>query len=223
MSRKPDRALVSMGIYIFDAQFLLDRLTQDALKVESSHDFGKDIMPSILQESRIFGYAFTDIDDHTKQGYWRDVGTIDAYWQANLELADVVPELNLYDERWPIWTRQEQVPPAKFVFDKRGSRGCAVDSLVSDGCIVSGAAVHRSVLFTHARACEGSTVSESLLLPGAVIGERCIIKRAIIDAGCHIPDGSVIGEDAEADAQRYFRTEAGITLVTKDMLPAGRM
>ena len=218
MPKKPDRALVSMGIYIFDTSCLLDLLSDDASLEASKHDFGRDVIPAALGNLRMFGYPLPDIDDHSRQGYWRDVGTIESYWKANIELADVVPELNLYDERWPIWTRQEQVPPAKFVFGDATECGCAIDSLVSGGCIVAGASVTRSVLFTHAHASKGSVIDSSLLLPGAVIGEHCRVSRAVIDAGCRIPDGTVIGENAEEDGRRYLRSGGGIVLVTRDML-----
>ncbi|MET0379894.1 MAG: glucose-1-phosphate adenylyltransferase, partial [Spongiibacteraceae bacterium] len=149
---KPDRAMASMGIYVFDAHYLLEYLSRDAGLANSSHDFGKDVIPSAIREGKVFAYPFRDLYQSEQQGYWRDVGTVDAFWRANLELTDVVPELNLYDSRWPIWTLQEQVPPAKFVFDDERGRGLAIDSLISGGCIVSGAAIHRSVLFVNARA-----------------------------------------------------------------------
>jgi glucose-1-phosphate adenylyltransferase len=215
---RPDTALASMGIYVFDARFLREWLHRDAGMSNSSHDFGKDILPKAIHEARVFAYPFSDIDDPAKKGYWRDVGTVDAYWRANIELTDVVPELNLYDDRWPIWTTQEHVPPAKFVFDDAGARGTAVDSLVSGGCIVSGAEVHRSVLFTNARAETGSDIQDSLLLPGVTVGRGCRVRRAIIDAGCQIPDGMQIGCDLELDRRRFHVTKEGITLVTLEMM-----
>jgi glucose-1-phosphate adenylyltransferase len=218
MPGKPDTALVSMGIYVFNAHFLLEWLHRDAGLSNSSHDFGKDVIPSAILDANVYAYPFRDLYEPQKMGYWRDVGTVDAYWQANIELTDVVPELNLYDERWPIWTRQEQIPPAKFVFADQRGRGQAIDSLVGDGCIVSGAAVNRSVLFINARAEAGSVIEESLLLPGVTVGERCHIRRAIIASGCHIPDGTHIGIDQEADRRHYHVTPGGITLVTHDML-----
>ena len=219
MPGKPEMALVSMGIYVFDARFLLDWLQRDAGVSESSHDFGKDIIPSaIVQQGGVYAYPFTDLYDPRKQGYWRDVGTVDTYWKGNMELIDVVPELNLYDEDWPIWTYQEQLPPAKFVFNDPGKRGCAIDSLVSAGCIVSGAQVHRSVLFSRVTVEHGSTVTESLLLPGASVGSNCRIAKAIIDENCVIPDGSQIGIDHELDRKRFHVSEQGVTLVTRDML-----
>jgi len=218
MPGKPDTALASMGIYVFNARFLLEWLQRDAGLANSSHDFGKDVIPSAILDAKVYAYPFRDLYEPEKQGYWRDVGTLGAYWRANLELTDVVPELNLYDSRWPIWTRQEQVPPAKFVFDDARGRGLAIDSLISGGCIVSGAAIKRSVLFVNSRAEAGSTISESLLLPGVSVGAHCEIQRAIIDSGCHLPDGTRIGFDPEADRRNYHVTASGITLVTKDML-----
>ena len=219
MPGRPDTALASMGIYVFSARFLLEWLDRDAGLANSSHDFGKDVIPSVIHSAgKAYAYLYRDLYEPQKPGYWRDVGTVDAYWQANLELADVVPELNLYDARWPIWTRQEQVPPAKFVFaDKRG-RGQAIDSLVSGGCIVSGATIERSVLFVNARAEAGSRIEQSLLLPGVSVGENCRIQRAIIDSGCRIPDHMNIGLDREADRRHFHVTPSGITLVTRDML-----
>lgn len=215
---KPDRAMASMGIYVFDAHFLLEYLSRDAGLANSSHDFGKDVIPSAISEGRVYAYPFRDLYQPEQQGYWRDVGTVDAFWRANLELTDVVPELNLYDSRWPIWTLQEQVPPAKFVFDDERGRGLAIDSLISGGCIVSGAAIQRSVLFVNARAEAGSLIEESLLLPGVQIGERCEIRRAIIDSDCRIPPGTQIGVNLEEDRRNFHVTESGIRLVTQDML-----
>lgn len=218
MPGKPDRALASMGIYIFDARFLMDLLHQDAGLTMSSHDFGKDVIPDAIAAGRVYAYPFSDLYDESKPGYWRDVGTVDAYWQANLELTGITPELNLYDEEWPIWTRQEQLPPAKFVLDDNGERGMAVDSLISAGCIVSGATVHRSVMFVKSRVEPGSIIEDSLLLPDASVGRRCHIRKAIIDAGCHIPDGLTIGFDADSDARNFHRSPGGVTLVTREML-----
>jgi glucose-1-phosphate adenylyltransferase len=218
MPDKPDRALASMGIYVFSARFLLDILREDAGMSMSSHDFGKDVIPDAIAAGHVFAYPFRDMNDDGKLGYWRDVGTVDAYWQANMELTSVTPELNLYDDQWPIWTRQEQVPPAKFVFDNTHERGTAIDSLVSGGCIVSGASVHRSVIFVQAKVETGSVIEDSLLLPNASVGSRCLIRNAIIDAGCIIPDGMKIGCDAENDARHFHRSPGGVVLVTRDML-----
>lgn len=215
---KPDVALASMGIYVFDARFLLDWLTDDAGRSESSHDFGKDVIPSAIRAAKVYAYPFRDLYEPNRQGYWRDVGTVDAYWRANLELTGMLPELDLYDERWPIWTHQAQVPPAKFIFDKPGERGQAISSMVSGGCIVAGASVKRSVLFVNSRVEPGALIEESLLLPRASIGRRCRIQRAVIDEGCVIPDGTVIGEDRERDARLYHVSPGGVTLVTAEML-----
>ena len=218
MPGRPDTALASMGIYVFDAMFLLNFLRRDAGITESSHDFGKDVVPTAIGEGGVYAHVFTELQQHDKQGYWRDVGTIDSYWKANLELVDVEPELNLYDEAWPIWTNHPQAPPAKFVFDDDHARGMATDSIVSGGCIVSGARVHRSVLFTQARVEAGSEITESLLLPGARVGRDCVIRKAIIDENCVVPDGSRIGCDPETDRQRFHVSKGGVTLVTRDML-----
>lgn len=215
---KPDRAMASMGIYVFDAHFLLEYLSRDAGLANSSHDFGKDVIPSAISGGKVFAYPFRDLHQPEEQGYWRDVGTVDAFWRANLELTDVVPELNLYDSRWPIWTLQEQVPPAKFVLDDERGRGLAIDSIISGGCIVSGAAIQRSVLFVNARAEAGSLIEESLLLPGVQIGERCEIRRAVIDSDCRIPPGTKIGVNLEEDRRNYHVTASGVRLVTRDML-----
>ncbi|HUP91764.1 MAG TPA: glucose-1-phosphate adenylyltransferase [Solimonas sp.] len=217
MPGRPDTALASMGIYVFDAGFLLDFLTHDAGLAGSSHDFGRDVIPAAIAGGKVYAYPFRDLKNN-RQGYWRDVGTVDAYWSANVELTAVVPELNLYDLDWPICTYQTQSPPAKFVFDQPGQRGAAVDSMVSGGCIVSGAQVRRSVLFSNVRIDSGSLIEDSVVLPGATVGRGCRIKRAVIDENCIIAEGSVIGEDREIDAQRYYVSAGGVTLVTPEML-----
>jgi len=215
---KPGRALASMGIYVFDVQFLLDRLHDDASMEVSVHDFGRDVIPDAIRAGRVYAYQFRDLQDNSRPGYWRDVGTVDAYWKANMELCGIEPPLNLYDENWPIWTRQEHVPPAKFMYDDGGERGLAMDSMVSGGCIVAGATVQRSVLFVRACVDAGSIVEDSLLLPNASIGRGCRIRKAIIDAGCVVPDGMSIGIDPISDAQHFYRSPSGVTLVTRDML-----
>ena len=215
---KPGTALASMGIYVFDARFLLEQLSKDAGIHESSHDFGKDIVPSVIAKGGVYAYLFRDLYDENLQGYWRDAGTIDAFWQANIELTHVVPDLNLYDEQWPIWTQQEQVPPAKFVFDDGDHSGAAIQSLVAGGCIVSGAQVRESVLFVNALVERYSQIEHSLLLPGAHVGSNCRIRRAIIDEGCVIPDGTSIGYDPVRDAAMYHVSPGGVTLVTREML-----
>jgi glucose-1-phosphate adenylyltransferase len=218
MPGKPGIALASMGIYVFDARFLLELLRRDAGVNESSHDFGKDIIPNAIRDASVYAYPFRDLYDPNKQGYWRDVGTVDAYWRSNLELTDVLPELDLYDKRWPIWTHAEQVPPAKFILDKPNERGYAVDSIVSGGCIVSGAAIRRSVLFSNARVEPGSDIERSLLLPDVTVGRHCRIRNAVIDEGCTIADGSIIGEDLEEDRKLYHVSKSGVRLVTREML-----
>jgi glucose-1-phosphate adenylyltransferase len=218
MPGKPSHALASMGIYVFDARFLLDFLTRDAGINESSHDFGHDIIPKAIREAAVYAYPFRDLYDNSRQGYWRDVGTVDAYWQANLELTEVLPELNLYDERWPIWTYATQLPPAKFILDKPGERGTAIDSMISAGCIISGAEVRNTVLFNHVRVETGSTIDHSLLLPGVTVGRNCRINKAVIDEGCTIPDNTEIGEGTKGNASWYHVSKGGVTLVTKEML-----
>jgi glucose-1-phosphate adenylyltransferase len=215
---RDDVALASMGIYVFNRDFLFEQLIKDADSARSSHDFGKDIIPSVIGRYRVMAYPFRD-PKSGEQAYWRDVGTVDAFWEANQELIGVTPPLNLYDESWPIWTYQEQLPPAKFVFDDDLRRGMAVDSMVSGGCIISGALVRHSLLFSSVRVNSFSTVEDSVVLPNVDIGRHCRIRRAIIDRWCRIAEGTVIGHDAAADAARGFHvTEGGLTLVTPDML-----
>ncbi|NOX08735.1 MAG: glucose-1-phosphate adenylyltransferase [Gammaproteobacteria bacterium] len=214
-------ALCSMGIYIFNRDFLFEQLIRDADMTTSSHDFGKDIIPAAIEKYRVCAYPFNDADSG-KQSYWRDVGTVDAFWEANLELIGVTPELNLYDDDWPIWTLQEQLPPAKFIFDEDDRRGMAVDSMVSGGCIISGAVVHHSLLFSNVMVQDYSTVNSSVILPDVVIGKHCRISYAVIDKGCNIPDGMVIGEETEEDKRRFHVTPNGIVLVTPDMLGQDR-
>ncbi len=212
-----DRALASMGIYVFNKGFLFEQLIRDADTKESSHDFGKDIIPQVIEHYRVMAYPYRDLRSG-KQAYWRDVGTVDAFWSANLELVEVTPELSLYDNSWPIWTYQEQLPPAKFVFDDEDRRGMAVDSLVSGGCIISGASVRHSLLFSNVRINSYSEVEDSVLLPDVEIGRSCRIRKAVIDSGCRIPEGTVIGEDPEQDAKQFYLTPGGVVLVTPDML-----
>ncbi|SEP93708.1 glucose-1-phosphate adenylyltransferase [Ectothiorhodospira magna] len=216
---QPDRALASMGIYVFSTRFLFDQLTRDANTPGSSHDFGKDIIPAVIESHQVIAYPFRDVQTGS-QAYWRDVGTIDSYWQANLELIGVTPELNLYDMDWPIWTYQEQLPPAKFVFDDDHRRGMAVDSMVSGGCIISGALIRHSLLFSNVVVHSYSTITDSVILPDVEIGRNCRIHKAVIDKGCRIPEGMVIGEDPVADARRFHVSEGGVTVVTPEMLGA---
>ena len=215
---KPDLCLASMGNYVFNTEFLYEQVIKDADTPGTQHDFGRNIIPSIISNYRVYAYPFRD-PETGEQAYWRDVGTLDAYWQANMELVSVTPQLNLYDMKWPIYTHQVQSPPAKFVFDENERRGMATQSMVSGGCIVSGAEVRGSLLFSRVTVESWSSISDSVLLPDTHIGRNCRLKRCIIDAGATIEEGTVIGEDPEADRERGFRvTESGLTLVTPDML-----
>jgi glucose-1-phosphate adenylyltransferase len=217
---RPDVAMASMGIYVFNPRLLERLLRADAEDPASAHDFGKNIIPDAIDKLRVFAYPFEDV--RTKaQNYWRDVGTVDAYYEANLELVTVSPELNIYDEQWPIWTYQEQLPPAKFVFDDPDRRGAALDSMVSGGCIISGSRVAQSLLFSNVRVHDYSQIEGAVILPRVRVGERCVIRRAIIDEGSLIPDGMQIGVDPQADRERFYVTENGVTLVTPAMLRAG--
>lgn len=217
---KPDRALASMGIYAFNADFLVDQLERDAADPNSSHDFGKDLIPRLVHSARVYAHRFEDscVNMVGDRPYWRDVGTLDAYWEANLDLTHVEPELNLYDAAWPMLGRQPHRPPAKFVFDDTGRRGCAVDSLVSDGCIVSGALVRRSILFYGTRVAEGSRIEDAVVLPNVSIGHGVTLRRVIVDKGCVLPDGLQAGIDPEQDRKRFIVTERGVVLITPEML-----
>jgi glucose-1-phosphate adenylyltransferase len=217
MPEKSDTALCSMGIYVFNTNFLFEQLIRDADTPNSSHDFGKDIIPNAINKYRVFAYPFRDLESG-KQAYWRDVGTVDAFWEANLELIGVTPELNLYDDEWPIWTYQEQLPPAKFIFDEDNRRGMAVDSMVSGGCIISGAYVDRSLLFSNVYVEEQTKLCECVVLPEVNIGKGCRISKAVIDKGCNIPDGTVIGENVQDDRNRFYVTDKGVVLITPEML-----
>ncbi len=221
MPGRISHALASMGIYVFDAEYLYAALKADASLAGSSRDFGKDLIPAIVSRSEAVAHPFgLSCVKSTPEApaYWRDVGTIDAYWSANLDLTSTIPELDMYDREWPIWTHQEQLPPAKFVFDDDGRRGMAVDSLVSGGCIISGTLVRRSVLFSKVRLHSYSTVEEAVLLPEVVVGRRCHLRKVVIDKGCKIPAGMQIGLDPVEDARRFYRTEQGVVLVTRAML-----
>ncbi len=219
MPGRPDVALASMGIYVFNPRLLERLLRADAEDPGSAHDFGKNIIPQAIENLRVFAYPFEDVRSKA-QHYWRDVGTIDAYYEANMELVRVSPELNIYDEQWPIWTYQEQLPPAKFVFDDADRRGCAIDSMVSGGCIISGSRVSNSLLFSQVRVHDYSTVDRSVILPRVHIGEHCEIRNAIIDEGAVVPDGATIGVDPVQDRERFYVSENGVTLVTAAMLRA---
>ncbi len=214
-------SLASMGIYIFDSQYLYDLLKDDLANPESSHDFGKDVIPRVVREGRAVAHPFSmSCVSSTPDAvpYWRDVGTIDAFWEANLDLASVTPELDIYDTNWPIWTSQRQLPPAKFVQDADGKHGQAINTMVSGGCIVSGSMVSNSVLFSSVRVHSFCVIDQAVLLPEVTIGRGCRLSRVVIDRGVVVPDGLVIGEDAAADAARFERTDNGVVLVTKDML-----
>lgn len=220
MPGSTDMSLASMGIYIFNADYLYKELERDMADPDSDHDFGKDIIPRAVRNGDAAAHPFSIsavISDEIEEPYWRDVGTIDAYWDANIDLTATDPKLNLYDKKWPIWTYQAQLPPAKFVHNQADRCGMAIESVVSGGCIVSGK-VFRTVLFSSVRVHSYAQVNWSVLLPEVQIGRGARLTRAVIDRGCHIPDGMVIGEDAESDAKRFHRSENGITLVTMEML-----
>ncbi|HSA70407.1 MAG TPA: glucose-1-phosphate adenylyltransferase [Burkholderiales bacterium] len=210
----PGRALASMGVYVFNAPFLYEQVVRDADDPRSSHDFGKDVVPHIVARYQVFAHRFAAscVDMPRGEPYWRDVGTLDAYWEANMELAKVTPDLNLYDRDWPVWTYQEQLPPAKFVFDSDGRRGMAIDSMVSGGCIVSGATVRRSVLFSNVRVHDGALVEDCVVLPDVVVGPGVQLRRAIVDRHVHL-DATMLD-----DARRFRITDKGLTLITPEML-----
>jgi len=212
-----DVTLASMGIYVFNTRFLFEKLIEDAGIEDSNHDFGRDLVPRLIGRHRAIAYPFRDVQTK-EQSYWRDVGTVDAFWGANMELVGVDPELNLYDEHWPIWTYQDQSPPAKFVFDDEGRRGMAVDSMIADGCIISGGYVNHSLLFSGVQVHSYVQLRDAVVLPGVDIGRYCRLHKVIIDRACIIPPGTVIGEDPEEDARRFYRTEQGVVLVAREML-----
>lgn len=213
---KPESSLVSMGIYIFSSDFLYRTLIDDKDNTVSSHDFGKDIIPGLIEKHNVHAFPFQD--DSGEPAYWRDVGTLQAFWKSNIDLCSITPELNLYDRDWPIWTYQPQLPPAKFTFDDEGRRGEAIDSLVAGGCIISGARIKRSVISSDCRVHSYSLVKDSVVLPQVEVQRNCRIQNAVIDKDCVIPEGTVIGEDIEQDRQRFYVDDSGIVLVTPDML-----
>ena len=220
MPGKPDRSLASMGIYIFTADYLYRMLDEDIALEGSSHDFGKDIIPKAVGEGQVVAHFFQDSCVYNSEkvpAYWRDVGTIDAYWEANIDLTATVPELNLYDRSWPIWTYQEQLPPAKFVHNEEGRRGEAIESSVSAGCILSGS-VHNSLLFSNCRVHSYTHINGAVLLPEVQVGRNARLTKVVVDRGCRIPDGLVVGEDPAEDARRFYRSEGGVTLITPTML-----
>lgn len=220
MPGKPDRSLASMGIYIFTADYLYRMLDEDIALEASSHDFGKDIIPKAVGEGQVVAHFFQDSCVYNSEkvpAYWRDVGTIDAYWEANIDLTATVPELNLYDRSWPIWTYQEQLPPAKFVHNVEGRRGEAIESSVSAGCILSGS-VRNSMLFSNCRVHSYTHINGAVLLPEVQVGRNVRLTKVVVDRGCRIPDGLVVGEDPAEDARRFYRSEGGVTLITPRML-----
>jgi glucose-1-phosphate adenylyltransferase len=221
LPNRSDRALASMGIYLFDAAYLYEELVQDAEMQGSTHDFGRDVIPRLVERGvEIYVHHFRDSCINIAHGepYWRDVGTVDAYWEANIDLTKVVPELNLYDRAWPVWTHQEQAAPAKFVFDDDDRRGMAVDSVVSGGCIISGSIVRRSLLSSNVRVHGHSLIEDSVVLPNVEVGERSVVKHAIIDKHCKLPPGFEVGVDPAEDARRFHVTEKGKVLVVPEML-----
>ena len=225
ISGKPARALVSMGVYVFTAEFLYAELERDHRDPTSSHDFGKDVIPNLVSRGLAVAHSFEESCVKTTpeaEAYWRDVGTIDSYWSANIDLVTPVPSLDIYDRSWPIWTYQQQLPPAKFVFDDDDRRGMAIDSMVSGGCIISGATVRRSLLFSNCRINSHARTTGAVLLPDVEVGRRARLSNVVVDRGCQIPEDLVIGEDPELDTKRFYRSDQGVTLVSADMLAALR-
>ena len=219
----PAHSLASMGIYVFETAFLFDQLRRDAVTPGSTRDFGGDIIPYIVKHGKAVAHRFTDSCIRAAEQigeYWRDVGTLDAYFEANLDLTDTVPKLNMYDRDWPIWTDQIIAAPAKFVHDEDGRRGHAISSLISQDCIVSGALAKRSLLFTGVKMGSWSSVDEAVILPYCNIGRNAQLSKVIIDSGVRIPEGLIVGEDPELDARRFRRSENGVCLITKSMIEA---
>ena len=218
----PEISLASMGIYVFETKFLLDILRRDAEDPNSEHDFGKNIIPYLVKNGKAVAHRFSDscVTNDEQAHYWRDVGTVDAYWQANIDLTATVPDLNLYDHNWPIWTHNEITAPAKFVHDEPGRRGEAINSMVSGNCIISGSSLYRTLLFTGVVARSHSKVTHSVILPEVVISRNARLSNVVVDRGVIIPEGMVIGEDPELDASRFRRTDKGICLVTQKMIDA---
>ncbi|MCP3862539.1 MULTISPECIES: glucose-1-phosphate adenylyltransferase [Marisediminitalea] len=214
---EPDMCLASMGNYVFETEFLFEQLRRDAETSGSERDFGKDIIPSIIQDHDVYAYPFQSNDN--EHVYWRDVGTLDSFWEANMEMVTPVPALNLYDRKWPIWTYQEQLPPAKFVWEDQDRRGEAINSVVSGGCIISGSTLRRSLCFSNVRVHSYGLIEEAVLLPDVEIKRHCRLRKVIIDRGCVIPEGMVIGYDHDEDRRRGFRVSPkGVVLVTREML-----
>ena len=220
MPNQPDRALASMGIYVFNAKFLYEQLARDSSEPKSSHDFGKDIIPHLVPRYRVFAHRFAEscVGRPDQAPYWRDVGTLDSYWEANMELCRVTPDLNMYDKEWPIWTYQEQLPPAKFVFDDADRRGMAIDSLVSGGCIISGATIRRSLLFSDVRVDSHSVIEDSVILPDVAIEKNVKLRKVVVDKRSRIPEGLTVGYDLQSDKRRFLVSDKGVTLITAEML-----
>ncbi len=218
---KPESAFASMGIYVFHTKFLIEELRRDAADPNSSRDFGKDIIPYIVKNGKAVAHRFANScvrSDFEREPYWRDVGTIDAYWQANIDLTAIVPELDIYDKSWPIWTYAEISPPAKFVHDDENRRGSATSSVVAGDCIISGATLNNSLLFTGVRANSYSKLESAVVLPSVKIGRHAQLSNVVIDHGVVIPEGLVVGEDPVLDAKRFRRSEGGICLITQPMI-----
>lgn len=221
ISKNKEMSLCSMGIYVFKTKFLIDLLRQDAANPASSRDFGRDLLPQLVSAGRAYAHPFSAScvrSDNEPDSYWRDVGTVDSYWEANIDLTEVVPHLDLYDRQWPIWTYAEIVPPAKFVYDEEGRRGEAVNSLVAGGCIVSGSQVRHSLLSTGVRIHSFCTVDQAVILPYSTINRHTVLKKVIIDRGVTIPEGLSVGLDPDLDAKRFYRTAKGICLITQAMI-----
>jgi glucose-1-phosphate adenylyltransferase len=221
MPGRPDIALASMGLYVFNTDYLIELLKQDASHPKSSHDFGHDLVPYIVEHGKAMAHRFSQScvrGADEEEPYWRDVGTIDASWEANIDLTAERPGLNLYDNNWPIWTYSELTPPAKFVHDEVTRRGEAIDSLVSGGCIISGTRIHRSVLFTSVQTHSYATVEDSVILPRVQIGRNARLRKVVVDRSVEIPEGLVVGEDAELDAKRFRRSAKGVCLITQPMI-----
>jgi glucose-1-phosphate adenylyltransferase len=218
---RDDVALCSMGIYIFDAEFLTEQLLANHSQDETSHDFGKDIIPSVIRDEDVYAYSFKD-PITGQQGYWRDVGTVDAFWAANMELLGEDPPIDLSDREWPVLTYQEQLPPAKFMPEVEGERASMVNSMLSGGCVISRSEVRKSVLYANVRVRPSAVVQDSVLFPDVDVGRHARLHKAVVDRGCVIPDGMTIGEDTEQDAQRFRVSAEGVTLVTREMLAALR-
>ena len=221
LAGRPDTALASMGIYVFDAAFLYELLRADARDQDSGHDFGKDLLPRLVKQGGVvYAHRFPESCVNMARGlpYWRDVGTVDAYWEANIDLTHVIPDLDMYDQAWPIWTYQEQLPPAKFVFDDDERRGQALDSLVSGGCIISGSRLKRSLLFSNVHVHSYCDIEDSVILPNVDVGRGVVLKRAVVDEHCRLPPGLVAGVDPAKDRKSFHVTAKGVTLITPDML-----